>query len=154
MKYSIKVEISNRFYVNGKESNTTENTTKELNTVLIKKSIIDLDFEAASTVLAIKSALAEKYSQLDLFDISLKVKEIEKTDNAEVITDTHLISYTATTGVSYEEAPKVPGFRKAQMIELEEKNAAKAAERAANPVPPTEPVDLKAQWKAFRAQIK
>jgi hypothetical protein len=159
MKYTVKIEIANRFYA----SSTEAEVANEIKTTLIKKTTEDLDFAEAPTVLAIKNTIAEKYPMFNLSSASVKVKEVEKTDDNEVVTDTKSISYTAITGLSFEEAPKTDSAKRVAKLAREAKEAeaaaAKAAAKAANPVDEkaeaTKRVeDLKAQWEDFRAKIK
>jgi hypothetical protein len=159
MKYTVKIEIANRFYANSIEAEVA----KEIKTTLIKKTTEDLDFAEAPTVLAIKNAVAEIYTTLTLFSASVKVKDVEKTDDAEVITDTKSISFTAFTGLSFEDAPKTDSAKRvaklAKDAKLAEVAAAKAAAKAAEPVDANAEAtkrieDLKTRWEDFRAKIK
>jgi hypothetical protein len=159
MKYTVKIEIANRFYANANESEAA----KEIQTALIKKTTEDLDFAEAPTVLAIKNAVAEIYTTLTLFSASVKVKDVEKTDDAEVITDTKAIMYTAITGISFEDVPKTDSAKRvaklAKEAKLAEAAATKAAAKAAEPVDAKAEAtkrieDLKTQWEDFRAKIK
>jgi hypothetical protein len=167
MKYTVKIEIANRFNATANELKAEGvKADKEIKTALVKKASSDLDFAEAPTVLAIKNAVAEKYPTINLFSVSVLVKDVEKTDDAEVITDTQSISYRAMTGISFEEEPKTDSAKKVAKLAREAKASEPAPEvtafSAARSIEPLDKKaeaakrieDLKAQWEAFRANIK
>ena len=158
MKYSIQTKISKRFNANsGEFTKDHEPLPVKVETSLVKRSNLILEFPDAVTCLELKAEILKSFPDLTLSDLTLSANGSNLVDSDQA-SDSNLV-FTATFGIDAAPAPEEPvtPIREQRLAAKMHARAAAAPGVASEPSTSAKAVDpktlaLKARFDEYLAK--